>query len=135
MFKKLLIICVIFIIFTIIIGIYYERILNRIDDYAYEHQDSDWAPKVEFTIGNFYYFMRKYDKATEVYEWLLTFYKNKKFDLRGDVQYMLGRCYERQGEISKAESIYREVINRYPETDAAKGAHRRLMENVDLEPL
>lgn len=130
MAKKILIV---FIICIIITAIFYEKIIGVIDDYAYEHQESAWAPKVEYTIGNFYYVIRKYDRAIEIYRWLLVFYKNKEFELRSDVKYMLGRCYEKKGNISKAESLYREVIGRYPGSDAAKEARRRFMENTDLE--
>ena len=123
--KKLVFLLIIFILMVI----YHEKILDQVEEYTDKHREAGWAPKVEYYIGNFYYYTTKYDKAIEIYEWIL--YTYKKSDYADDAQYMQARCYEDQRDFAKAMAAYRKFLGTYPKSEWVNKAQTNL-ENLEL---
>jgi TolA-binding protein len=116
-------IIILFIIFMLIV-IYNDKIIEKVETYTDQHRDADWAPRVEYYIGNYYYYLTKYDKALEVYEWILYVYK--KSDVADKAQYRIARCYESQGNNTKAIAAYKKFLATYPKSELVNKAKQTL---------
>lgn len=66
---------------------------------------------------------RDYDKAVELLEEALEFNPDNT-----DAMYFLGRCYQQQSDMEKAQEYYNQIIANYPDSPRVSEAQRRLRE-------
>ena len=66
---------------------------------------------------------RDYAKAVELLEKALTYNRDNT-----DAMYFLGRCYQQQSEMEKAQEYYNQIINNYPDSPRVTEAQTRLRE-------
>lgn len=113
----------------------FERIVSR-------HPDGYYGPKSQFTLGDFYYSEKIYDKATENYQKFLEIYpeerlkKDEDKKLRRKATVLLGHLSEidaynvyAEGEklfdkeqYVEAIQIFEQVLDKYPDSDQAVNA-------------
>jgi len=105
----------------------FEEIVERFADGRY-------GPRSQFSLGDFYYGTKEYDKATEKYEKFLALFPNDKLFPRA--QHLLGQLGEidaynlyskgealfDQKDFDNAIKIFEEVQNKYPQSDQAVNA-------------
>jgi len=122
----------------------YNEALNRLNAAEYsksakafaeverQHPYSNWALRAQLMAGFAYYQAKKYDEAIENFNVFIGLHPMHK-----DVayaQYMIGICHYEQIPITghdqkgteKAESAFRDVIAKYPDSPFAKDAKLKL---------
>jgi tetratricopeptide (TPR) repeat protein len=113
----------------------FERIVDN-------HPDGYYGPKSQFTLGDFYYSEKVYDKATENYQKFLEIYPDERLKkaedkkLRRKATVLLGHLSEidaynvyAEGEklfdkeqYVEAIEIFEQVLEKYPDSDQAVNA-------------
>ena len=119
-----------------------EDALPIFEQIVSDHPDGYYGPKSQFTLGDFYYSEKVYDKATENYEKFLEIYPEDRLTkaedkkLRRKASVLLGHLSEidaynvyAEGEklfdkedYASAIEIFQEVLDKYPESDQAVNA-------------
>ncbi len=80
------------------------------------------ADNCQYWIGESLFGKQQYAEAMKQFETVLEYKVTEK---KGDAYYMLGRCYEAQGNKAKAKEMYEKVVKDYPTNDLVKKAKER----------
>ncbi len=90
---------------------YYDRLLSY-------HRNSPLAIKAQIRIGICYFNLKDYESS--ILELNNPMLLNLPENLYSESLYLLANSYFKTGSYSKAEKIYREIIDRYPESDVIR---------------
>ncbi|MEX0737582.1 MAG: tetratricopeptide repeat protein, partial [Bacteroidota bacterium] len=80
------------------------------------------ADNCHYWIGESLFGKRSYREALSHFEMVLEYKVTEK---KGDAYYMMGRCYEMQGDKAKAKELYEKVVKDYPTNDLVQKAKGR----------
>lgn len=86
--------------------------------------DSDYARKADYGLSWSLYRSQKYDAAILAIDAFMKQYP--KSPLKGGLEYLKGNCYLKQKDYGKAEALYQQVTNRYPDTPYARQAQYKM---------
>ncbi|MEN3014362.1 MAG: tetratricopeptide repeat protein [Endomicrobiia bacterium] len=106
-----------------IIGNYKKaaEILEKVVPILEEKEGPDWI----FMLAESYFLIEDYQQALKYYAKIVLVYGNQP-------QYLLpayfkaGNCYEKLGEIEKAKEMYKEIVQKYPNSEYASKAAEKL---------
>ncbi len=105
------------------------------EDIVERFVDGRYAPQSQFSLGDYYYGTKEYDKATEKYEKFLALFPNDKklvpraehlLGQLGEIDaynlYTKGESFFDQKDFDNAIKIFEEVQSKYPQSDQAVNA-------------
>ena len=119
-----------------------DEALSLFEEIVDRHPDGYYGPKSQFTLGDFYYSEKVYDKATENYKKFLEIYPDDRLKkaedkkLRRKASVLLGHLSEidaynvyaegeklfDQQDYDAAVEIFEDVLEKYPDSDQAVNA-------------
>jgi TolA-binding protein len=118
-----------------------EEALPIFEQIVAEHSDGRYGARSQFTLGDYYYGQKVYDKATESYEKFLAMFPDDKLEsgdkgLRRKATVLLGHLSEIDAynmyavgerffdgkEFEEAIEIFKNVQNKYPDSDQTVNA-------------
>ncbi len=109
----------------------YDLAMQEFSDYLRYFPTTQFAPNAQYYIGDIYYRRKDYDNAIQAFDAVLEhFSDNTK---TGDAHLMKGRSLQAQGKRDAASREYKEIISRYPDSDAAAKA-KTLLRELGLSP-
>lgn len=102
----------------------YDLAMQEFNDYVRYYPTTTWAPNAQYYVGDIFYRRKDYDNAIIAFDAVLEhFSDNPK---TADSHLMKGKSLAALGKKDAAAREYREVINRYPDTDTAAKAKTML---------
>ncbi len=108
----------------------YERTINELNKVCQNYSESIYADDCCFQIGFIYFIQKKYERAKIKFYETIKKYGNKQKKGQKDrvpfAYYRLAECYEKLNQKNKANEIYQELIDKYPNHSQAKLAKKRL---------
>ncbi len=96
---------------------YLEKVVPVLE----EKEAVEWI----FMIADSYFNLRKYDEALKYYAKIVLVYGDKPEYLL-PAYFKAGNCYESLGEVQKAKDMYKEIVQKYPNTEYAIKAAEKL---------
>ncbi len=109
----------------------YDLAMQEFSDYLKYFPTTQFAPNAQYYIGDIFYRRKDYDNAIQAFDAVLEhFSDNTK---TGDAHLMKGRSLQAQGKRDAASREYKEIIARYPDSDAAAKA-KTLLKELGLAP-
>jgi tol-pal system protein YbgF len=100
----------------------YDDAQGIFEDLLKSGVDESLADNCHYWIGESLFGKRSYSEALSHFEMVLEYKVTEK---KGDSYYMMGRCYEMQGDKAKAKELYEKVVKDYPTNDLVKKAKDR----------
>jgi len=89
-----------------------EKALQSYGIIIERHQDSAYADKALFRMGQYYYSRGKYDQARKYFSRLTRLYPQSQ--LRDDAQYYYCQCYLAQGKLDSAKVFFKAFVENAP---------------------
>jgi len=102
----------------------YDLAIQGFQEYLKNYPDSELSDNAQFWIGESYYGKQKYAEAVAAWDALLREYPSS--DKLPDARVKKGMALERLGRRTQALLEYRYVIDRYPNSPAARLAREKL---------
>jgi tol-pal system protein YbgF len=102
----------------------YELAIQGFEEYLRNYPGTDFSDNAQYWIGECLYGMKKYADAIEAWNTLLRDFPSS--DKLPDARVKKGMSLERLGRRSQALVEYRYVVDRYPNTQAARIARDKL---------
>jgi len=88
--------------------------------------DREVAARAQFMIGELQFAEKKYGDAVKSYFKVLYGYSFPRW--QADAAYEAGRCFELLGQKTQAVKVYRELLEKFPQSDRVRQAKERLAE-------
>jgi TolA-binding protein len=104
----------------------YDLALQEFNDYLKYYGNTQFAPTVQFYIGDIYFRKQDYNNALQAFDAVLEHYADNS--KTADSHYMKGMSLLGLGRNDGAAKEFREVYTRYQDTDLAAQAKARLRE-------
>ena len=102
----------------------YDLALQEFSDYIKYFNDTEFAPNSQFYIGNIYYKKQDYPNALQAFDAVLEHYsENPK---TADAHLWKGRTLLAMSKRDAAAKEFREIVSKYPTSDAAPQAKTEL---------
>src|SRR5579872_6476447 len=98
--------------------------LQEFNQYLQYYNNTDLAPAAQFWIGNIYFDQGDFEKALNAFDAVLERYSNN--NKTPDALYMKGRTLVKLDRRTAGANEFRELIRRYPGSDAATKAKAQL---------
>lgn len=102
----------------------YDLAIQGFQEYLKNYADSELADNAQYWVGESYYGKQKYAEAVEAWNALLRDYPSS--DKLPDARVKKGMALEKLGRRSQALLEYRYVVDRYPNSPAARLAREKL---------
>jgi len=102
----------------------YDLAIQGFTEYIKDYPDTDFTDNAQYWIGECLYGKKQYAEAIEAWNTLFKDYANS--DKLPDARVKKGMALERLGRRSQALVEYRYVVDRYPNTQAARIAKEHL---------
>lgn len=102
----------------------YDLAIQGFQEYLKNYSDSELADNAQYWVGESYYGKQKYADAVEAWNALLRDYPSS--DKLPDARVKKGMALEKLGRRSQALLEYRYVVDRYPNSPAARLAREKL---------
>jgi tol-pal system protein YbgF len=102
----------------------YDLAIQGFQEYLRNYPDTDFSDNAQYWIGECLYGKQKYTEAIEAWNTLLRDFPSS--DKLPDARVKKGMSLERLGRRSQALTEYRYVVDRYPNTQAARIARDKL---------
>ncbi len=87
-------------------------------------EKSETAAMAQWMIGETFMHQERYAEAAAEYFRVVSLYPHPRWQAASLLQ--AGRCYERRQQVQEAAGLYRQLLQKYPETDFASEARIRL---------
>jgi len=94
-----------------------EKAVQTLAAIAERHQDSNYADRALFRLGQFYYARGKYDEARKYFSRLSRRYPQSQ--LKDDAQYFYCQCYQAEGKLDSAKVFFRAFVENSPRSPYA----------------
>ncbi len=106
-----------------VVGNYSKAVdlLEKVVPIIEEKEGAEWV----FMIADSYFNLKQYEQALKYYAKIVLVYGDKPEYLL-PAYYKAGNCYENLGEVQKAKEMYKEVVQKYPNTEYAIKAAEKL---------
>jgi tol-pal system protein YbgF len=98
--------------------------MQEFTDYLRYFGTTQLAANAQFYIGDIYYRKKDFNNALQAFDLVLEQYSDD--NKTPDAHYMKGRCLMEMGKNDSAAREFRDVINRYPDSQVAAQAKARL---------
>jgi tol-pal system protein YbgF len=108
------------------VGGNYDLAMQEFTDYVKYFNNTQFAPNAQYYIGDIYYKRKDYDNAIQAFDAVLEHYSDNS--KTPDSHLMKGRSLQAEGKRDAAAREYKEVVNKYPDTEAAAKAKSLLKE-------
>lgn len=92
----------------------YQSAIGLFADLIVAWPDGAYADNCQYWIGECYYSMENYQQAIEEFSKVSAFPENNKAD---HALFKIGMCYLQIGNRGEAETLFRQVLTQYPESD------------------
>lgn len=102
----------------------YDLAIQGFTEYMKNYPDTDFTDNAQYWIGECYYGKKEYEQAIDA--WNALFRNFESSDKVPDGRVKKGMALERLGRRSQALVEYRYVLDRYPDSPAARIARERL---------
>jgi TolA-binding protein len=102
----------------------YDRALNEFNEYIEIYYNGIHRNEALKKIAEIHIRLFNYQKAIEAYRMLYQEFSNSEEGM--DAYFQIGICYKKMGFDSKAESIFRNIIEEHPGTTAAYNSEIQL---------
>jgi tol-pal system protein YbgF len=102
----------------------YDLAVQGFQEYVRNYPNTDFSDNAQYWIGECHYGKQRYAEAIEAWNTLLRDYASS--DKLPDARVKKGMALEKQGRRSQALLEYRYVVDRYPNSPAARIARDRL---------
>jgi tol-pal system protein YbgF len=102
----------------------YDIAIQGFQEYLKSYPDTDFADNAQYWIGECLYGKQKFDDAVEAWKGLIRDYASS--DKLPDARVKMGMALEKLGRRSQALLEYRFVVERYPNSPAARIARDKL---------
>lgn len=109
--KKLILFAVLVVLFFIWLKDFFSS--GKFQNFLDEHSNSDWAPKVQSTVGEICYTLGSYEKATENFQKVIENYPKSPYV--AEAEFKVGCCYQSMEQFDKAREIYKKILKERPE--------------------
>ncbi|MEW6556135.1 MAG: tetratricopeptide repeat protein [Elusimicrobiota bacterium] len=96
---------------------------GKLQKFIDDNSDKEWAPKVQFYLGDIYQTFSKPDKAEFCFNRVLENYTSSQFLV--DSMYRLGVIYEDTKRFSQAKEIYKKILDEHPDYERIKMVETR----------
>jgi TolA-binding protein len=90
-------------------------VANRYLAFAKEYPNSKFVPLAHFAIAKLWSVKGEYDKALAYYEKMQVQYKASS-EILADIAFYIGNIFEKQDNWSKAQTEYKALLRKYPNT-------------------
>ncbi|MHC4154529.1 MAG: tetratricopeptide repeat protein, partial [Planctomycetota bacterium] len=91
-----------------------------------DYNDHPKIAKGLFQIAEEHYYASEYFECANLLEFILASYPGRDFPAKKEVPYVLAACYEELKEYDEAIKYYKMAMEKYPQTNFAKGAAYRI---------
>ena len=102
----------------------YDLAMQEFSDYLKYFSQTQFAPNVQFYIGDIYYRKQDYPNAVQAFDAVLEHYSDNT--KTPDAHYMKGMCLMAMGKNNSAAQEFRDVYTNYPDSEVAAQAKARL---------
>lgn len=102
----------------------YDLAMQEFSDYLKYFSQTQFAPNVQFYIGDIYYRKQDYPNAVQAFDAVLEHYSDNT--KTPDAHYMKGLCLMAMGKNNSAATEFRDVYTNYPDAEVAAQAKARL---------
>ena len=102
----------------------YDLAMQEFNDYLRYFGNTEFAPNVQFYIGDIYYRKHDYDNALQAFDAVLEHYPDNS--KTPDAHYMKGLSLLQAGKRDAAAREFREVYTKYPDSSLAAQAKDQL---------
>lgn len=102
----------------------YDQAIAGFVDFQSRFPDSDYADNAQYWIGEAYYVTRKFEPAIMEYTKLAQLYPDSPKHSHALLK--IGYSHDELGQAMEAKAQLRDLVERYPETTAARLAEERL---------
>jgi tol-pal system protein YbgF len=105
----------------------YVSAISRFESFINNYPESSFAPAAAYWIGNAHYALRNFQQSIDAQKKLISFYPNSS--KIPDALLNIASSQQEMGDKVAARSTLQDLITRYPLSDAADKAKRRLAIN------
>lgn len=102
----------------------YESAIEAFRAVVQRNERDALSARCQFHIGECLYGLRKYDEALTELVRVESVFRNEEWTPKALLE--MGRVLEAKGDVSKAQTQFKELIRRYPKLEAARLAKERL---------
>jgi tol-pal system protein YbgF len=102
----------------------HQEAVAAFEDFVKKFIDSVYVPNAYYEMGSAYFVLGDYKKAQENYQTVLSQYG---FSPKApDAMLGIADCYQERKEVITAKRVLKQIVTKYPGTEAAKAAEKRL---------